>query len=171
MAIFGRAMSLIQRRSFSTPRTNQHRVAGLTLVAVPGSQALSSHVFWLAKTSPDRVTLVESDQRKAVFLRTVSRTLSLDLAVVAARAEALDPLGADVITARALAPLTALLPLVHRHLAQPGGVALLPKGRRAQLEIDEARRDWVFALARHPSMTNPEASILSVGEIARKSRA
>lgn len=112
-----------------------------------------------------RITLVESDQRKATFLRTAIRELSLAAEVHAARAETIAPLAADVLTARALAPLPALLPLALRHLA-PGGRALFPKGRRAADEIAEARRTWRFDLTSHPSRTDPEARILQIEGIA-----
>jgi 16S rRNA (guanine527-N7)-methyltransferase len=112
-----------------------------------------------------RITLVESDQRKATFLRTAIRDLALTAQVQTARAESLPPLAADVLSARALAPLPALLPLALRHLA-PGGRALFPKGRRAEDEIAEARRVWHFDLTSHPSRTDPEARILQIEGIA-----
>jgi 16S rRNA (guanine527-N7)-methyltransferase len=115
-----------------------------------------------------RITLVDSDQRKAAFLRTAIRELGLgaSASVLAARAESLPPLSADVLSARALAPLPALLPLARRHLA-PAGRALFPKGRRAGEEIAAARAaGWQFDLLTHPSRTDPEARILDIGEIA-----
>jgi 16S rRNA (guanine527-N7)-methyltransferase len=119
-----------------------------------------------AETAPAaRITLVESDQRKATFLRTAIRELGLTAQVQTARAETLAPLSADVVSARALAPLAQLLPLALRHLAL-GGRALFPKGRRAQDEITEARRDWRFGLTTHPSRTDPEARILQIEGIA-----
>jgi 16S rRNA (guanine527-N7)-methyltransferase len=109
-----------------------------------------------------RITLVESDQRKAAFLRTATRELGLtNTRVESARAETLAPLAADVLSARALAPLAQLLPLARRHLA-PGGRALFPKGRRHADEITDARRDWHFTLTAHPSQSDPEARILQI---------
>jgi 16S rRNA (guanine527-N7)-methyltransferase len=117
----------------------------------------------LARDSlPDtRVTLVESDQRKATFLRTAIRTLDLRAQVLATRAEAAPPLQADVLSARALAPLAQLLPLAHRHLT-PLGRALFPKGRRAASEIPDARHDWNFTLTEHTSQTDPEGRIFQI---------
>ena len=65
----------------------------------------------LAKESrPDlKFVLVESDQRKATFCRTAIWTIGLSAEVKAQRIEALDRLNADLITARALAPLSRLL--------------------------------------------------------------
>ncbi|MEL6197127.1 MAG: 16S rRNA (guanine(527)-N(7))-methyltransferase RsmG, partial [Pseudomonadota bacterium] len=62
------------------------------------------------------LTLVEADSRKAAFLRTAAQAVAVDARVEVARAEALAPLCADVISARALAPLRRLMPLAVRHL-------------------------------------------------------
>ncbi|SMY07190.1 16S rRNA (guanine(527)-N(7))-methyltransferase RsmG [Flavimaricola marinus] len=121
----------------------------------------------IAILSPDtEVTLIESDQRKAAFLRTCTRELGLSATIRPNRIDEVAPLGADVVTARALAPLPNLLPLVARHLA-PDGIALLPKGKNAQTEIDDARADWGFDLQTHTSHTNPEATILRLERITR----
>jgi 16S rRNA (guanine527-N7)-methyltransferase len=112
-----------------------------------------------------RITLVESDQRKAAFLRAAVQDLGLSTRVQAERAETLAPLGADVLSARALAPLAGLLPLAQRHLAL-GGRALFPKGRRAEDEIATARTAWRFDLISHPSHTDPQARILQIEGIS-----
>ena len=105
------------------------------------------------------VHLVESDQRKAAFLRTASRELDLNCTVHAKRIEDVAPLGADVVSARALSPLPLLLAQMQRHAAQ-GAVFLAPKGRRYREEVAEARESFAFDLEEHPSMTDPEARIL-----------
>jgi len=63
----------------------------------------------LSIVTPHRVTLVESDQRKAIFLRTVIRELNLTAEVINERIEAVAPVGASIVTARALAPVEKLL--------------------------------------------------------------
>ena len=63
-----------------------------------------------AEESPDtRFTLIESDQRKSVFLRTVARECDLNVQVISDRIEKAKPQKADVLSARALADLTTLL--------------------------------------------------------------
>nr|WP_208103524.1 16S rRNA (guanine(527)-N(7))-methyltransferase RsmG [Rubellimicrobium sp. CFH 75288] len=120
-----------------------------------------------AERGAPRVALVEADARKCAFLREAVRQLSLPAVVHHARAETLPPLGADVVSARALAPLPALLPLVARHLATDG-VALLPKGRAWQEEEGAAREaGWRFAAEALPSATDASARILRLREIAR----
>ncbi|MEL6517905.1 MAG: 16S rRNA (guanine(527)-N(7))-methyltransferase RsmG [Pseudomonadota bacterium] len=110
------------------------------------------------------VTLVESDQRKATFLRTVARETGTTVNVLSARIEAVKPLGASVLTARALSPLPDLLIHCNRHLA-PGGTALLPKGARADAEIAKALETWSFHCEKVPSQTDDSAVILRITEI------
>lgn len=113
-----------------------------------------------------RVALIESDGRKCAFLRSAARELSLPATVLDRRAEAAPPQAAAVVSARALAPLPALLPLVARHLA-PGGTALLPKGRGHAAELDAARAaGWRFAVEALPSATDPSARILRLRNLA-----
>ncbi len=119
-----------------------------------------------ADTGIPRVTLIESDGRKCAFLRTAIRELALPATVLDQRVEAAPPQAAPVVSARALAPLPALLPLVARHLA-PGGTALLPKGREASAEIEAARaQGWHFTAEEIPSRTDPSARILRVSDIS-----
>lgn len=112
-----------------------------------------------------KTTLIEADQRKAAFLRTVARE-TVGFNVIAQRIEEVPPMAADIVSARALAPLPVLLTYVDRHLA-PGGRALLPKGRKAREEIDQALEHWRFDCETYPSTTDPDAVVLSLGEIER----
>lgn len=120
-----------------------------------------------AETRPElRVTLVESDLRKSAFLSSAIQKMGLTTTVCAERSESLMPLGADVLSARALAPLTELLAHAERHLAQ-GGRAFFPKGASHAEEIAEALERWRFSVQKIPSRTESEAVILSIGDIAR----
>lgn len=113
-----------------------------------------------------RVTLVESDQRKAAFLAAVARQTGVSVGVVAERIEALAPVGADVVSARALAPLNDLLSYAQRHMA-PDGTAIFLKGSNHQKEIDDALANWRFSVQKTPSTTDPSAVILTVGGLSR----
>lgn len=112
------------------------------------------------------ITLVESDLRKATFLRTAVRELNLNARVLTDRIEALTPQNAKILTARALADLETLLPLAKHHLAGEG-IALFPKGTKWQQEIEAARKTWCFDLTVHRSKTHPDGRILEVGRISR----
>jgi 16S rRNA (guanine527-N7)-methyltransferase len=115
--------------------------------------------------APD-VHLVESDTRKAAFLREAARVAATPVTVHGGRIEKLAPLAADVVTARALAPLARLLDLAFPHLA-PGGRCLFLKGRGAEDELTAARKEWIIAVDRIPSITDPSGLILDLGEIRR----
>ena len=110
--------------------------------------------------------LVESDQRKAAFLREAARVAGAPVAVHATRAEDADIPPASLVTARALAPLRQLLAIAHRFIA-PGGVALLPKGISAEQELTEARAEWNMRVERFPSRTHPDGAILKLSEVER----
>lgn len=108
------------------------------------------------------VRLIESDQRKAAFLRTAIRELRLENAsVVCQRIESADPQNAANISARALAPLPQLMAYVSRHL-KPDGQAWLMKGRNWQAEIAGARKTWSFDVKAHQSSTDSDAAILEI---------
>jgi len=115
-----------------------------------------------------RVTLVESDQRKATFLRQAAQALGLTVTVLSKRIESIPPLEADVVSARALAPLVELLGFAHPHIRH-GGVALFPKGARHAEELSEARKNWRFDLSLHPSLSESAAAILEIRNINRAS--
>jgi len=108
-----------------------------------------------------RVTLVESDRRKCAFLREVARQTGTPVLIRNDRIEALPPLRADVVTARALAPLSELLRLAHRHLT-PMGVCLFPKGAAAAEELEAARRGWHFDCESVTSRTARNAVLLKI---------
>lgn len=120
-----------------------------------------------AEVFPDlQFTLVESDRRKAVFLSEAARTLGLAIKVHPLRIEEVAPVGADVISARALAPLEQLCQHAQRHLAV-GGVCVFPKGETAEAEIEAAKRSWGFSVARHVSHTDSKATILLLKDLHR----
>lgn len=107
------------------------------------------------------VHLVESDQRKGAFLREVARATDTKISLHCARAESLEPLAADVVSARALAPLTKLLPLARRHL-KSGGICLFPKGKNAEDELTDCLKESTIAVERTASMTDPLATVFRI---------
>ncbi|MGP9788751.1 16S rRNA (guanine(527)-N(7))-methyltransferase RsmG [Roseinatronobacter sp. NSM] len=113
-----------------------------------------------------RFTLVESDKRKSAFLMVAARELALQIDVLPIRAEDVPVQNAEIVSARALAPLPQLLAWVDRHLAD-GGIALLPKGKTWEEELATARVDWMFKLVSHISQTDPAARLLAIKELSR----
>jgi 16S rRNA (guanine527-N7)-methyltransferase len=115
-----------------------------------------------AEKAPDmRTTLIESDQRKTVFLRTVIRETGVAAEVIAERVEKALPQEADILSARALTNLAGLLGYAERHL-KPGGTALFPKGVRWENEVAEAQLSWSFDYDPIKSRTDPGAVILRI---------
>jgi 16S rRNA (guanine527-N7)-methyltransferase len=113
------------------------------------------------------VHLVESDARKAAFLREAARVTGADVRFHVKRAETLPALEADVVTARAFAPLADLLGYA-APLMRPGGIGLFPKGRGVEGELTLARKAWNMAVQRVPSRTDPSATILRIEALVRK---
>ena len=87
--------------------------------------------------APDvRLTLIESNQRKAVFLREVTRALTLtNVDVFAGRAEDLPAAQAGLVTLRAVERFDAVLPVAARLVARPGRLALLISQAQADRAI------------------------------------
>ena len=139
--------------------------AGARRLADLGSGAGFPGLVLAILGAPD-VQLVESDARKAAFLREVARITATDVTIHVSRIEALAPLGADIITARALAPLGRLLDWAAPHLA-PGGVCVFLKGRGGEDELTEARKEWIISCDRAASRTDPSGVILQLREVCR----
>lgn len=115
----------------------------------------------------EAMTLVESDQRKAVFLMEAIRQLSLSVQVRTERIETIAPVRSDVISARALAELSTLFRFSEPHLLRES-VLLLPKGASHKAEIETAMQDWQFDVTTHPSLTDGNAAILEISKLARR---
>ena len=112
------------------------------------------------------VDLVESDQRKAAFLREAAREARAPVTVHACRIEVASLPRAPLVTARALAPLRPLLDLAAPFLAE-GGSFLFPKGREAEVELTEAAAAWNMRVDRFPSKIDRGGLILRISEVAR----
>ncbi|WP_249218756.1 16S rRNA (guanine(527)-N(7))-methyltransferase RsmG [Falsirhodobacter algicola] len=113
-----------------------------------------------------RITLVESDARKCVFLREVARQLDLNVIVQTSRIETLAPQNADIVSARALAGLDQLMGYAHRHL-KPGGGCNFLKGAGWEQEVRDARTHWAFDCQHVPSHTRSDAVILKIRGLSR----
>ncbi|MFO1141240.1 MAG: 16S rRNA (guanine(527)-N(7))-methyltransferase RsmG [Amaricoccus sp.] len=112
------------------------------------------------------VRLVESDQRKAAFLREVARVAGLSATVLDSRIESLPGQEADVVSARALAQLSDLLPMLEKHRAL-GGIGLFPKGETAHKELSDAAAHWRFEHKIYASLVEQKAVIVQIGAIDR----
>lgn len=119
----------------------------------------------IAAMRPDlRLTMIESDARKSAFLREAARKMELknQPEIVIQRIENAPPAGADVVTARALAPLGRLLEWSERHRTDTA-ICLFHKGKGWQAEVDEAKKEWDFSPEPIASVTDRDAVILRIG--------
>lgn len=125
-----------------------------------------------------RLDLVESDGRKAAFLREANRVMGTHARVLNNRIEAVgDAMGGgaadeaadgyDVITARALAPLPKLLAM-SENLLKTSGQLLFLKGRGADAELTESEKTWRMTASKTPSVSDPEGVLLLLTDIERR---
>jgi 16S rRNA (guanine527-N7)-methyltransferase len=110
--------------------------------------------------------LIESDQRKAAFLREAVRITGAPAQIHASRIESARVASAPLITARALAPLPKLLALA-APLLTPGGTCLFLKGANVAAELTDAAAQWHMRVDSIPSRTAPGARILRITDLSR----
>ena len=137
----------------------------------------------LAILGAGEVHLIEADGKKCGFLREAARVTGAEVAVHHARIEDLPALAADVVTARALAPLPRLLALAEGRLAAKantvtnteqacsfcsGPVGLFLKGRDAERELTDSKETWIMRAEVFPSRSDPRGRIIRVSHLARK---
>lgn len=115
--------------------------------------------------------LVEPRAKRAEFLARAAATLRISerVEVHAAKIERVELPPVATITARAVASLDALFGMAS-HLADETTRWVLPKGRSAASELEEARRTWQGSFRLVPSVTDPEAAIV-IAEGVRRRRA
>jgi len=121
----------------------------------------------LGASSGTNVTLVESSSRKCAFLAEVARETGVAVEIRNERIESLALAATvacfDVVTARGLAPLDKLLRLSAPFFG-PHTVGLFLKGKRAESEIETAKRAWTFHVKLVRSCTDRHARIIEVRE-------
>ena len=125
----------------------------------------------LAGRAGATVHLVESIGKKAAFLRDAVNALQIPAVVHAVRIEDFVKNfkdGADVICARALAPLDELLKLA-QPLLKTGAQGLFPKGQDVEGELTRASKYWTINAELIPSKTSAEGRIVVVRGLRRRS--
>jgi 16S rRNA (guanine527-N7)-methyltransferase len=124
----------------------------------------------LADTAGGVAHLVESNAKKAAFLREAARVSQAAAIVHHGRAEDLLPgwrEPVDVVTARALAPLSVLVGLAAPFVKR-GAKALFLKGQDVEAELTEATRYWKIEPNLHSSRTGGQGWIVELGSIERR---
>ena len=125
----------------------------------------------LVNTPGAEVHLVESTQKKANFLRQSAAALGVPATVHAVRIEDFVNSSsgtADIVVARALAPLNKLLGFA-RPLLERGAKGLFMKGQDVAAELTEAARYWRFESRLIPSKTHEDGRIVAIDGLERRS--
>ena len=120
----------------------------------------------LAILGAGQVQLRESNSRKCVFMREVIRVTGAPATVEEGRIESLPITRANIVTARALAPLDTLL-FYAEPLVAEGGFCLFLKGRGAEGELTEARKGWKMQVEIVSSQSESAGRILKIGDLKR----
>jgi 16S rRNA (guanine527-N7)-methyltransferase len=118
----------------------------------------------LAGEAGTRVHLIESNGKKAAFLREAVRVTGARAVVHQERAEKFGESCAEtvhVVTARAVAPLKTLcdqaFPVLRR-----GAIGVFPKGQDVDVELTHAAKYWRLDASTVPSKTSPAGSIVVI---------
>ncbi len=122
----------------------------------------------MAEREGGSVHLIESNDKKAAFLRTAARELNLPVTVHAERIEGCGGVlaAADGISARALASLADLFSLVAPHKREDTILWFL-KGRSHESEIAEAAAHWRSNMVKHPSPVEDGSVVLEIRSLQR----
>lgn len=118
------------------------------------------------------VHLVESVGKKAAFLRQAVSHIGVPAVVYNVRIEDFVKnfvIQADVVTARALAPLDRLLALAEPLLKKPT-LGLFPKGQDIEVELTAASKCWNIEADLVPSKTSPQSRIVVLRGLRRRPR-
>lgn len=119
--------------------------------------------FLLMERPGAHIELIESNRKKAAFLQAIVGQFELPCRIHAQRIEQCYTVirDAEVVTARALAPLPALLGLAAPWLTD-GAKGLFHKGRDYRRELEESAQLWRFELIEHESRIDEESIILEI---------
>ncbi len=118
----------------------------------------------LAGQTGAKVHLIESNGKKAAFLRAAVRATAAPAVVHQQRIEKFGETCAEavqVVTARALAPLKTLCVQAFPFVAK-GAIALFPKGQDVEAELTDAAKYWRLQASRVPSRTSPDGSVVVI---------
>ena len=119
------------------------------------------------------VSLVESDEKKCAFLQTVSRETKTPVKIFNQRIEVVsrETRPPDMVTARALAPLSSLLDYCEMWVAaNPNLVCLFPKGENYLEEVVTARKSWSFTVVPANSMSDPGGRLLCLSNLSKNAK-
>jgi 16S rRNA (guanine527-N7)-methyltransferase len=110
---------------------------------------------------PMEISLIESDERKCAFLYEASSLSLGQIHIHNSRIESLTPWESDVLTARALASLSNLIPLTNGFIKKTK-ICLFQKGQNSVEELDEAQKKWDLEAQIVNILGSPHSNIISI---------
>ena len=113
------------------------------------------------------LVLVEKNQKKVFFLNEVIRKLNLRVEVVNDNIYTLEPLNADILTARAFSELNKLMEIAFRHRKKEG-ICLFFKGENYRIELDKTLNYWFFDYDIVESLSSSTGKIIKVKKIFKR---
>ena len=154
------------RHALDSAQLLQHAPAARTWADLGAGAGLPGVVLAVCmKARGGHVHMIDSLQKRCRFLQSAVDALDLPATVVWARAEE-HAAKVDVVTARAVAPLTKLLGYAQAY-HQKGAVGLYLKGEKAEAEVAEARKVWHFQSELFPSRSDARGRVVSVRSLRR----
>ncbi len=136
-----------------------HSTQPLTLVDLGSGAGFPGLV--LAILTNMVVHVIECNHKKCAFLTQVAAATDTGITVHCRRIEDTGPIAADIITARALAPLNKLLGYAH-HLSGPTACLVTLKGKNWRHELVAARKMWQFKIHTQSSMSDSYGRLLYI---------
>ena len=111
--------------------------------------------------------LVEKHPKKVFFLKEVIRKLNLSVEVINENIYTLEPLNADILTARAFSELNNLMEIAFRHRKKEG-ICLFLKGENYKIELDKTLNNWFFDYDIVGSLSSSSGNIIRVKKIFKR---
>jgi 16S rRNA (guanine527-N7)-methyltransferase len=118
----------------------------------------------LAEQADAEVHLIESNNKKAAFLREAIKATGAPAVVHAERVADFSKRfrgELEVVTARALAPLPKLLSIAYP-LLKTGAEGIFPKGQDVEAELTQAAKCWSIQASLVPSRTDPKSRVVLI---------
>ena len=113
------------------------------------------------------LVLIEKSTKKVYFLNEVIRKLDLNVKVLNNDIGNVEPLNADILSARAFSELNDLIQIAHIHRKE-NGICLFLKGENYRFELDKTLNYWFFDYDVFDSLSNPSGKIIRVKNILKR---
>ncbi len=121
----------------------------------------------LAIAGYNNITMVDSNNKKTHFIKSVCKKLNIKTKVLLSRIEKMPQKKYDYITSRALAKLTQLFSYSYNFINKKT-VLIFLKGKTAAEEIAEAKKKWSFESISENSLSDERGKVLIIKKLSLK---